>query len=46
MDTIKSIEGECAILNDEKRRIEEDGRRRSEADLQTIGRLRSENDDL
>ena len=46
MDEIKSIEGHCTILNDEKRRIEDDARLRSDADLGAIAWLRAENDDL
>ncbi len=40
------IENECALLNDEKRRIEDDSRVRSDSDLNTIGRYRQDNDDL
>lgn len=46
MDQIKSIENQCAILNDEKRRVEEDARIRSDSDLQTLGKIRNEYDDL
>lgn len=46
MDEIKAIEGQCALLNDEKRRIEDEARHRSDSDLSSIARLRAENDDL
>ena len=45
MDKVKQIENHCAVLNNEKRRIEDDSRIKSDDDLVHIQRLRIENDD-
>mmetsp|Transcript_34514 Transcript_34514/g.34164 ORF Transcript_34514/g.34164 Transcript_34514/m.34164 type:complete len:291 (-) Transcript_34514:194-1066(-) len=45
-DNIGGIEHECAIVSEEKRSMEEEMRRRSEADGASIRRLREENESL
>lgn len=45
-DNIGGIEHECAIVSEEKRAMEEEMRRRSEADGVSIRRLREENEGL
>jgi hypothetical protein len=45
-DNIKNIERECALVSEEKRAMEEDMRRRSDADGVAIRKLREENESL
>ena len=45
-DTAASLDREAALLNDDRRRLEEAARIRSDNDLSTIARLRDEHDDV